>query len=68
MVFSAVSAVSIIGTPAEVYVFGTQFLFVSLGSILSLILTWLFVIPVFTTDLGIKMPYEVSKEDGLNVM
>lgn len=58
--YSAVSAVTIIGTPSEVYVFGTQFIMVGLGSIISLAMTWLLVLPVFCNhSIGMRMPYEV---------
>lgn len=56
---SAVSVITILGTPAEIYTFGTQFCMVYVGMILSLTITWNFVLPVFSGDLDIKNPYEV---------
>lgn len=54
----ALSATAIIGTPAEVYNFGTQFLTNAFGGVLSLLITWNLVLPVFCGNIKIKTPYE----------
>lgn len=57
---SAVSTISIVGTSSEVYLFGTQIVIAGFGGLLSILITWTLVLPVFCGPLDIKTPYEVS--------
>lgn len=61
--YRALSATAIIGTPAEVYNFGTQFLTNAFGAVLSLLITWNLVLPVFCGNIKIKTPYEVFEKE-----
>lgn len=60
-IFSSVSAISMVGIPQEIYVFGAQYFLHTIGAYLSLIITWKLVIPVFNGgNKKFKVPYEVD--------
>ncbi|GLV34442.1 Sodium-dependent multivitamin transporter [Carabus blaptoides fortunei] len=55
---SSVSALLFLAIPAEVYVFGGQYMILILGYLLTFIITAYFIIPVFCGTLTLASPYD----------
>lgn len=58
--YSAVSGLVFLAIPAELYVFGGQYLCLIFGYILSFVLTYHLIIPVFCGTLKLSSPYDVN--------
>lgn len=58
--FSFISGITLLGTPTEIYLYGTQYMFVMFGFILTGIAMTYIYLPVFH-DLQLTSTYHVSK-------
>lgn len=66
LVASFISGITLLGLPTEVYSYGTQYLYVSLGVVGMGITMGVFYLPVFH-DLNITSTYEVRNSKDINI-